>query len=167
MSPLVRSLSGVLLVVAAACGGNVVVDHAGDGGAGGAPPTTSTDVTGSTTGPTGTSTGPSTTSTSTGGPSDCDGTGECGDSFSGCVACALEGKCAIPLSDCQGSETCVGMASCMDPCGFDQACIDDCAAQFPEGALLYDALVNCVLCEQCPIDCGNAPPAPDPIPGCG
>jgi hypothetical protein len=99
-------------------------------------------------------------------PGSCDNTGTCGDYGSGCIACAEAGNCAAPLDACSYSDDCREAVMCMEPCGWNQACIDECVAQYPEGAALYDDLVNCILCEECPNDCADAP-APDPIPGCG
>ena len=89
-------------------------------------------------------------STSTG--PECDGHGECGDSQSGCVGCALNGPCFNELSKCQDTQECIEFAMCIDGCS-DPGCADMCAAQFPEGASLYNDVLFCVICEQCPSDC--------------
>ena len=100
-----------------------------------------------------------TTSVTTGGPMVCD-TGDpsgasCGDTASGCVACALGGDCSDELATCQADQTCVDFANCIDPC-MDQTCFDDCTTQFPAGADIYNNILLCVFCDQCFVDCDGA-----------
>ena len=163
-----RSLRPLLPIacIAAACGGNVIVDEVGAGGSGGAPSTSSSMSTSSST-VTNTSTSVTTSSVSTSsGPSGCDNTGECGDSVSGCLGCALAGQCAGLQSECFNSDACLDFATCLDPCAQQgQACIDQCKASFPAGVSPYAAIFDCIRCEVCPIDCVDVPYT-DPEPGC-
>lgn len=159
-------LAGVVLV-GAACGGTAVVES-GSGGAGATGSTASSGQGTTTTGPgssgssgqTGpsgqTSTGVTTTSTSSG-PSDCDGTGVCGDSETGCIQCALQGACASPYDQCLGNDLCVMFAQCLGDCGDPAGCSEICAEDNPEGAILYAGLLDCVVCQQCLQDCAGSP----------
>ena len=86
----------------------------------------------------------------------CDGTGHCGDLTSGCIACAVSGPCEGQLDACLTSTECTDYESCLSAC-MDSSCVDACAAQEPEGAALYLELVECVLLDECPGDCGGSP----------
>ncbi len=136
----------------AACGGNVVVDPAGSGGSGAGTTTTDTTYTTTTYTTTYTTTSGSSGTTSTG--TSCDGQGYCGDSQSGCIGCALAVNCADELMACQNdpSGDCIAFVQCLDQCS-NQACADQCAADHPSGATLYNDLVFCVICDECPMDC--------------
>ena len=79
----------------------------------------------------------------------------CGDSVSGCLGCALGGHCADELALCQSTQDCVDYVTCVDPCA-NQACTDQCVADHPTGAALYNDLVSCAICQECPIDCDAA-----------
>lgn len=160
-----------LVMVGAACGGTAVVES-GSGGAGGTGNVassgqgTTTAGPGSSgnsgqTGPSGqtgqtgqTSSGDTTTSTSSG-PSDCDGTGICGDSQGGCIQCALEGPCAPSYDQCISNDVCIAFADCLGSCPDPSGCFEGCAMQYPEGADLYVALLDCVICQQCAMDCSG------------
>ena len=120
----------------------------GDGGAGGS-----------------TTTNPMTTTTTTasgntgggggGGGSDVFDTGnpaDCGDQTSGCIGCALNGNCSDELATCMGNQDCQDFAVCFQGCA-DQACADQCIMDHPEGAGLYNEILNCVVCVECPIAC--------------
>lgn len=146
------------------CGGEVI--GTGVGGASGTSTTDSTTVGPSTTGPSTTTTGPATAtvtttisayatsatvSTSTG-PMACDGSGDCGDSMFGCIGCALSRGCADEYDACATDADCVAYAECTAACP-DPACVDQCAVDHPGGAMLYDALAQCVYCDECYVDC--------------
>jgi hypothetical protein len=183
-----RRLAAVAAVMAglAACGGKAVFVEGGAGGAGadgtaGPPRATTAETVGESVGATATvATGPATasvsaaqSSTATGPVSLCDGQGDCGDSASGCIGCALAGECADEYGDCAADQGCIDYASCIGSCG-DAACRALCADQSPAGAALYAKLVVCALCEQCAQDCdaaslpecGGVAPPPPPPPAC-
>jgi hypothetical protein len=151
----------------AACGGVVVVD---EGGSGGNTATSSGTTTFNTSSSTGTWTDTwttdtwttdtwtnTTTPTSTGtGPGMCDVIGECGENGGGCIDCAINGPCADPLNTCLATDACIAYSDCASSCSpGDQACLDSCEAQFPEGASLYNALIECVICWQCAASCAG------------
>jgi hypothetical protein len=78
----------------------------------------------------------------------------CGDAtdLTTCLGCAIAGDCADETAACQGSQECIDFVTCNDPCA-DQACTDACIAMYPNGATLYNDLVFCAVCEQCPVSC--------------
>lgn len=145
------------------CGGEVI--GTGAGGASGSSTTAETTTVGpATTGPA--TTGPATTtvtttisasatativstSTDRGG---CDGAGVCGDTSSGCIACAIANNCAYDYDACASDADCVAYADCAYPC-VDQPCVDQCNLDHPTGAALYDTLLECVYCYECYVDC--------------
>ena len=86
----------------------------------------------------------------------CDYSGQCGDSMSGCIACALEGDCADELAACSNDSDCNAYVSCIDPCT-DQACTAQCATDHPTGEMLYNNLEVCTVCVQCSVDCADSP----------
>jgi hypothetical protein len=86
----------------------------------------------------------------------CDGTGDCGDINSGCVACAVSGPCEGLMDACESSAECVDYMDCVGACA-DTMCSEACKAQEPEGAALYEAVVVCVVIDECPNDCGGGP----------
>lgn len=150
-----------LACLASACGGNVVVDGAGGNGGGGS----GTSISSSSSSQSGTTT--TTTSVTTGtGPSECDGTGFCGSGGDGgCVDCALAGLCAGALDECLNSQSCLDFSDCINNCGGDPSCGPACAMQVPQGAILYGALIDCVVCFACTVDCDGMDFG-DPFPGC-
>lgn len=157
-------LAGVVFM-GAACGGTAVVES-GSGGAGGtgsngaSGQVTTTSGPGSSgnsgqTGPSGQSSSGDTTTSTASGPSDCDGTGICGDSETGCIKCALEGACAPSYDQCLSNDLCIEFANCLSGCGDPMGCVDTCAQQNPEGANLYIGLLDCVICQRCVKDCAG------------
>lgn len=82
----------------------------------------------------------------------CDNSGNCGDDQSGCTACALAGACAAANDACANGQDCLSFVDCVGSCQ-DQACFDGCAAVYPSGAASYNALITCVYCQECPVDC--------------
>lgn len=85
----------------------------------------------------------------------CDNSGSCGDAASGCTGCALAGNCAAASDSCLNSADCLGFLDCVGAC-LDQACYDGCASAHPSGAAAYDALLQCIYCQECPVDCDPA-----------
>jgi hypothetical protein len=180
-------LSGLIvassLAVAAGCGGKVIYDPTGSGGAGGTASSTSTksatssksstssanttttngtSIVSTSVGPqVGTSVGPSTST----GISTCD-TGMIGDPQSqlcnDCVNCAEQSLCASETQACGNNMECTEFINCVQNCQTQQ-CTQQCASQFPSGAMLYQAFVTCLLCSACPANC-NIPQACPPNP---
>jgi len=84
----------------------------------------------------------------------CDNTGDC----NVCADCTFQGTCAQTYDDCINESDCIAFSDCLDQtCNGDPNCMDLCAQQHPVGAPLYWALIDCVVCEQCPNDCGASP----------
>jgi hypothetical protein len=84
-----------------------------------------------------------------------DTTSSCGNDLDpgSCIYCAITGACAGEYSACLNSTSCVtDYAGCNSLCT-NVVCDDLCRAQFPAGAALFDALVVCVMDEQCPLAC--------------
>jgi hypothetical protein len=173
MRLLVRACGAVVSVamaVFAGCGGNVILDKGtgGTGGSGGdtggttsttTPTTTSISTTSITTTTSISTTSITTTTTSittttTTGPSTCDNTGNCGDGQSGCIGCALNADCAQTYTDCTDQPDCIDYANCASNC-MDPMCQQDCATKHPNGAMLYQSLIVCVLCVACANDCSQ------------
>ncbi|HSN99551.1 MAG TPA: hypothetical protein VLS89_14755, partial [Candidatus Nanopelagicales bacterium] len=129
----------------------------GGGGAGGTSTTTTTTTSDTTT----TST-TSTTTTSTGsaceeGAADCDAceacafsTGGCSDEWDTCVANTMCGQLYGCAEDCKNS--CAGSpdAGCVDECINGPG---GCSDVYPDGATDYQAVVQCVLTQECPTIC--------------
>jgi hypothetical protein len=78
----------------------------------------------------------------------CGGHGDCEE----CQQCAFDGPCLDSYNACFISEECYPYVDCRNLC-VDQECIDDCAADYPDGAILFAALSDCLLCDVCVEDC--------------
>jgi hypothetical protein len=106
-------------------------------------------------------------STTTGMTGGCDDTGVCQDQdqdpTNDCISCAFAGECADELNACGVEPDCCtpqpdgscgadSFVGCIGACQ-DQACFDACAQDHQTGALLYNELTICAICDQCPIDC--------------
>ncbi len=75
----------------------------------------------------------------------------CGD----CVAQAESGGCSGRYHDCVGDPDCVALGNCLDGCGNDGACADDCWYNAAPWAVdEMDALDQC-LCGACANRCGG------------
>jgi hypothetical protein len=124
----------------------------GAGGAGGDPSTATSGQTtsGQTNATSAVTSGPSTVTVGSGPSSPCDGTGQC----QTCANCAQTSVCAAqsdacdndPSFDCTFFELCI-----QPPC--DNACINQCAQAYPNGAQLYSDLAECIVCKACYSDC--------------
>jgi hypothetical protein len=88
-------------------------------------------------------------STGTGGPA----CGELGETLSDpqCASCAEE-SCCNELKTCDDNLACGELLTCRASC-FDQACADQCAAEFGSGAADWDALDQCLHMGPCQADC--------------
>jgi Stigma-specific protein, Stig1 len=87
-------------------------------------------------------------------PPVCDGSGVCGDADTGCVSCALTDGCSDELTRCTGDMSCINYVGCVRSCK-TPACEDGCATTFPAGVPLYDAVLTCLYCTECPVDCAD------------
>jgi hypothetical protein len=58
----------------------------------------------------------------------------------------------------QCKDACGEYSSCVFSCGNELACCEACASQNLEGAEQYTALVKCVACERCSVECAEAVP---------
>lgn len=144
------------------CSGSVSGGVGGAGGAGGqgdsgvttssanSTTTTSTTTTSITSTTVSTYAAPATTTSGT-----CDNSGDCGDSTVGCIACAIAGACSDDYDACAADQGCIDYSTCAGSCA-DQACFEQCVADNPVGADIYNTLLVCVLCEQCYNDCDGA-----------
>lgn len=107
--------------------------------------TTGSTQTGTTSGST--STGTSTGSTSTGSAlcdrGDCD---TCTKSNCALVACAEQ------LNLCLANPDCVDLSVCWSNCT-DEACLEACDQQHPDGVADQHGLYECQVCTACPVDC--------------
>ena len=64
------------------------------------------------------------------------------------------GACAGVYATCSNSQACVDYYMCDAACdAMDQTCRDACSAMHSEGAALYGAYLECLICVECPIDC--------------
>lgn len=78
-----------------------------------------------------------------------------------CQQCAnntANNVCSSQYQACGSSQQCQSYYNCVSQCG-SQSCADNCAAQFPSGAQLYDDLVDCACmacANECAMECGNS-----------
>ena len=83
--------------------------------------------------------------------SSCDDKGNCSE----CASCAEAQICASELSSCGNDASCEGLAECINYCGVDQSCQQECYLGNPNGVSLYNAMMNCVYCDTCASDCSG------------
>jgi hypothetical protein len=72
-----------------------------------------------------------------------------------CTQCALGGPCAELYSTCQSDPDCAAIDGCAASCNNDPTCLQNCAAQNPNGQSAYEAVLGCVDCQQCPTACAG------------
>ncbi len=88
-----------------------------------------------------------------GGDDSCDqSSGDC----SVCQGCAAEQICGDAWNACSTDPDCASLVQCMQSCGSDMACVNQCALDNQGGVGLYHAVAYCVLCNACPSQCGTA-----------
>ena len=64
------------------------------------------------------------------------------------------GSCSGELNACNMSLECRQYGQCIEACAQgDDACVSDCASRFPVGSSKYKALLDCVVCKQCLVQC--------------
>jgi hypothetical protein len=82
-----------------------------------------------------------------------------------CASCAFAGNCADKVSACGMNPDCCdanpcsanSFVGCITACmQGDTACEMKCQTDHPTGAMLYNDLVVCVICQECPMDCNAA-----------
>lgn len=148
---------GVALLVgtaAFASGCKVTVIDDGIGGSGSTSATTKAATSTTTKAATGT------TAASTTGGGTCDDIGTCQDgdmdTTNDCVSCSFDADCATEYGTCGANPDCVGLNNCYADCpDGDDACLDGCDTQFPDGGTDLNALVVCAICTACPNSCAN------------
>jgi hypothetical protein len=153
----VLALSG-LIAAGVACGESETDDdgEGGSGGSGGETGTTKATTTatkastGTGTGTTGTGTTATGTSTTSAGSCDM---GTCDE----CQQCAFAADCSSEADACAGNPECLALNMCIGMCpANDQACVDQCFADHPEGEADLGALAQCVFCDACFVTCDGA-----------
>jgi hypothetical protein len=84
-----------------------------------------------------------------GGEPDCCDANPCSPaSYVGCINACVDTANACEMACGAGDQACV------DQCGMDfDTCGMACQTQNPQGAMLYNDLVLCVICDTCPVDC--------------
>jgi len=70
-----------------------------------------------------------------------------------CANTASQGACSSQFNQCGSSQDCVAFYNCYSNCG-NQACADQCAAQHPTGAGIWNQFVDCV-CGPCASACAG------------
>jgi len=100
--------------------------------------------------------GPATSVTvgSTGSGMTCDDTFDCG----ACVDCSVASNCAMQYAACEQSMQCPAFIMCAEDCqNFPdpEPCYQECAEAYPQGANLYFAMVECIVCDTCVNSCGG------------
>jgi len=75
-----------------------------------------------------------------------------------CASNAGNSECSSQSNACGASQQCIQFYNCIAQCG-SQACVDGCAQQYPNGASIYGAFVDCVcnVCSaECSAECGGS-----------
>lgn len=73
-----------------------------------------------------------------------------------CNTCAnqtSQGACSSQFQACGSSQDCLNYYNCIGKCQ-DQACVNQCANQFPAGASIYGKIVDCA-CMYCAVECSQ------------
>lgn len=86
------------------------------------------------------------------------GSGSGGGNCQTCANNTANGVCSSQFQACNASTQCVNYFNCVSQCG-SQACADGCATQYPNGAQIYGALVDCACANcanECTMECGNS-----------
>ncbi len=73
-----------------------------------------------------------------------------------CTQCAASTLCVSQVNDYNQSPDAQAFIGCAQACmpQTDQ-CIQTCEAQHPQGSQLYFALLSCLFCNACPINCSD------------
>ena len=86
-----------------------------------------------------------------GGGSVCDGKATCNE----CLQCADANPCASVVNNCLNDSACYGVNECVNICGADTTCQNQCLMNNPQGAALFNAAQDCRYCDECPGDCAG------------
>jgi hypothetical protein len=73
-----------------------------------------------------------------------------------CEECAINAGCASFFVSCIADEACFYLDDCVySNCASlgDVGCIEACHYQFPDGAELFELMIACVVCDECPGTC--------------
>jgi hypothetical protein len=73
-----------------------------------------------------------------------------------CDECAINAGCQSLFESCLADEACFYLDDCVYTyCASlgDAGCIEACRYEFPDGAALFDAMIVCVVCDECPGTC--------------
>ena len=82
---------------------------------------------------------------------------QCQSGSNACDTCAADSCCA-QLQACENSADCKNAVNCASQCGGQQACLNNCASEYPNGVTLANSLSSC-LSADCSQQC-----APDVSP---
>lgn len=76
-----------------------------------------------------------------------------------CSQCAeaqtFQGQCSVPTAKCFSNAACVNYDACLDKCSAP-SCELECAAKYPSGKTLYDAVLGCLCATGCKAECAEA-----------
>jgi len=75
-----------------------------------------------------------------------------------CAECAQMGACMDEIQNCFTDSECQAFADCFAMCQGTPGCFPNCAMMHPMGVELYIAAVQCMLCDECPVDCEDFTP---------
>jgi hypothetical protein len=101
-----------------------------------------------------TSTSTSTSGSTGSGTSLCDGMAVCAT----CAECSRNsGACAPLWSNCSNNLDCVDYNNCVAGCADgDTLCLTDCDSFYPAGSEVFGIYADCVVCQDCYVDCEGA-----------
>ena len=72
-----------------------------------------------------------------------------------CLSCALANPCAALYNTCLQDANCQAVDQCIGICGGDLQCQQQCFDGNPSGVAPYNAVRNCLYCDECPSDCAG------------
>jgi hypothetical protein len=81
----------------------------------------------------------------------CDGKESC----DSCLTCAKGNPCASQVNACVNDAACYGLDQCLQVCGSNYDCREQCYLGNPIGVDLYNALLDCLYCVECRTDCAG------------
>lgn len=101
--------------------------------------------------------GDQTSTSSTGMPTCSEMWSECGiENRDACYKCASDGPCLEVVEDCKRDNDCLLYAICLDDCAAaeePETCASDCREVYAEGAVKFEAIDQCIVCEECADSC--------------
>jgi hypothetical protein len=75
---------------------------------------------------------------------------------SDCANNAFMGACGMQAQECEQHQGCVDLVNCESSCNFEPMCVDGCKMQASNNNNnRAQALLECAVCEQCPMECAN------------